>query len=269
MYRPIKKTPNAWDGYMKPFQITDSVYYVGAYQVCTHLIDTGDGLIIIDAGYSKCLYMVMDSIHRMGFDPFDIKYIITSHYHYDHTEANAALKGLTGAKVVVGEIDAPIVDQYYGGADVRAKDGDTLTLGSKTIHFLHTPGHTSGCISYWFEDTYKGKPVVCGSFGGAGANTLTMKSQAYYVGCTDDYLRSLDRLEKVPVTVFLGNHTWNNDTEGKGIKLLETGVNDFVEAGNGEWMKFLKACRERCLRTIEKDKAEGRTPPAEPQVLLK
>ena len=73
---PRKKTPRPWDGYMEPFKIVDSVYYVGVYQVCTHLIDTGDGLFLIDAGYSNCLYMIIDSIHRLGFDPRDIKYIL-------------------------------------------------------------------------------------------------------------------------------------------------------------------------------------------------
>ena len=257
MYKPVKKCPNAWDGYMKPFQITDHVYYVGAYQVCTHLIDTGDGLVLIDAGYEKCLYMVIDSIHRMGFDPMNIKYIITTHAHYDHVEANAPLRGITGAKVVIGEKDAAELAEKFAPADITVKDGETLTLGDKTFRFVHTPGHTIGCMSIFFEDSIGGKPVSVGTFGGAGANTLTKKHPGYYEGCTDDYLRSVDRLLTMHPDVFIANHTWNNDTEGKGLRLLETGVNDFV-GENNDWEKFLHHCHDRCLRTIQKDKDEGR-----------
>ncbi len=254
MYRPIKSTPHSWDGYMKPFQITDHVYYVGCYQVCTHLIDTGDGLVIIDAGYSKCLYMIMDSIHRLGFDPMDIKYIISTHAHGDHVEANAALRGLTGAKTVIGKLDAAdLVAQKYAEADIAVEDGDTLTLGDKTFRFIHTPGHTIGCISIFFDDTYKGQTVHVGTFGGAGANTLTKKCATYYEGCTDDYLKSLDKLQAQPLDVFIANHTWNNDTEGKGKLLLETGENKFIGPDN-DWLKFLDHCRQRCLRVIEENK---------------
>ena len=257
MYRPHRSTPNSWDGYMKPFRITDNVYYVGAYQVCTHLIDTGDGLVIIDAGYKKCLFMVIDSIHRIGFDPMDIKYIISTHGHYDHVEANNQLRGLTGAKVVIGELDAAAITEKYGAPDITVKDGDTLEVGNKKFRFVHTPGHTVGCMSVFFEDTYKGRPLLVGTFGGAGANTLTKADGGYYDGCTDDYLASVDKLMKIPVDVFIANHTWNNDTEGKGIKLLQTGVNDFVNPETNDWIPFLKYCRERCLRTVENDRAAG------------
>ncbi len=257
MFSATRRTPNAWDGYIKPFRITDNVYYVGAYQVCTHLVDTGDGLVIIDAGYQKCLYMVIDSIHRMGFDPFDIRYIISTHGHYDHVEANAPLRGLTGAKVVIGEKDAEAITEKYGAPDITVADGDELKVGAKTFRFIHTPGHTIGCMSTFFEDTYQGKTLLVGSFGGAGANTLTRSCGDYYEGCTDDYLASVDKLMKIPLDVFIANHTWNNDTDGKGRKLLETGVNDFVSPETNDWIPFLQYCRDRCLRTIEKDREKG------------
>ena len=259
VYRPRRKTPTPWSGYIKPFKITDSVCYVGVYQVCTHLIDTGEGLIIVDAGYADCLYMIVDSIHRMGYDPTDIRYIISTHGHGDHMEANPALRGLTGAKVVLGEKDLP-AGEKFGGADIAVKDGDVLSLGNKNIKFIHTPGHTVGCMSFTFEDTVDGRPVLAGTFGGAGANTLTAASAGYYPGCTDDYLRSVEKLEKIPLDVFLANHTWNNDTEGKGRKLLETGVNDFVRPETNDLLPFLAYCRERCLRTVEKDRAAGLIP---------
>lgn len=35
------------DFYVKPFRIAGNVYYIGNKAVCSHLIDTGAGLIVI------------------------------------------------------------------------------------------------------------------------------------------------------------------------------------------------------------------------------
>ena len=261
---PRKKTPRPWDGYMEPFKIVDSVYYVGVYQVCTHLIDTGDGLFLIDAGYSNCLYMIIDSIHRLGFDPRDIKYIFSTHRHSDHTEANAALSKLSGAKIMLGELDA-VQDGLYR-PDILLRDGDRFTLGDKTFEFMHTPGHTKGTMSVFFDVVDNGRVLRAGMFGGAGANTLTRSTSAYYPGCVDDYLRSLDRLEKEHVDVFLGNHVWNNNCDEIARQNLEAKENLFInDKAFGEFIAF---CRKRCLDTVKKDEENDADPSYRKQVFL-
>ena len=42
-------------GKVPSFKIADNLYYVGDAYVCIHLIDTGDGLIIIDPVYPHIL----------------------------------------------------------------------------------------------------------------------------------------------------------------------------------------------------------------------
>ena len=78
----IMQTP--WEYDIEPFQITDNVWYVGNSQVGSHLIDTGDGLVLLDTGWPNTLYMLLESIRRAGFDPGDIRWILHSHYHIDH-----------------------------------------------------------------------------------------------------------------------------------------------------------------------------------------
>ncbi|MBQ7235634.1 MAG: MBL fold metallo-hydrolase [Clostridia bacterium] len=85
---------NPWEGKMQPFKIIGNVYYVGTFQASAHIIDTGEGLIFIDPGYNNTLYLVIDGIYKLGFKPTDIKYIINTHLHGDHTEATAALAEL-------------------------------------------------------------------------------------------------------------------------------------------------------------------------------
>ena len=96
-----KNINHPWEGKMNPFKIVGNVYFVGTFQASVHLIDTGDGLILIDTGYANSFYLVIDSIYSLGFKPKDIKYIINTHWHDDHTEATAAMVDLSGAKTII------------------------------------------------------------------------------------------------------------------------------------------------------------------------
>ena len=147
--KDVKKKP--WLGKMMPFEIIGGVYFVGTYQASCHIIDTGDGLIMIDPGYSNTAYLVLDSIYRLGFHPQDIKYIVNTHWHGDHTEATAAFADLSGAKTLLGRDDVEKATQFFT-PDILVDDGDTLTLGNTTIYFVHTPGHTKGCACIIVED---------------------------------------------------------------------------------------------------------------------
>ena len=57
----------------EPFRIIGNVYFVGTFQASCHLIETEEGLILIDPGYSNTLYLVIRSIYELGFNPKDIK----------------------------------------------------------------------------------------------------------------------------------------------------------------------------------------------------
>lgn len=241
-----RKIEHPWEGRIDPFRIVGKVYFVGTFQASCHLIDTGDGLILIDPGYANTLYLVIDSIHRLGFDPRQIRYIINTHWHGDHTEATAALAELSGAKTLLGRYDAEKAAKFFV-PDILIRDGDTLTLGNTVVRFRETPGHTRGTVSLFFETEEAGKTYRVGMFGGAGANTL--KPGHYdFEGCVEAYLNSVARLKTVPVDVFLGNHTWNNDTFPKAKLLAETGENRFIDPEL--WGRFLDFCAQRAKRQL-------------------
>lgn len=244
-----RKIANPWDGKMEPFRIIGNVYFVGTFQASCHLIDTGDGLILIDPGYSNALYLVIHSIHKLGFKPEDIRYIINTHWHGDHAEATAAVADLSGAKTLLGVEDEKKAQRYFI-PDILVKDGDVLTLGNTAISFMETPGHTKGTISFFFNTEDNGTVYRVGMFGGAGANTL-VPERYDYEGCREDYRASVHRLQKEKVDVFIGNHTWNNDTAGKAELLLKTGENTFVDPEL--WHKFLTFCENRLDEVIARD----------------
>lgn len=245
-----RKISNPWEGKLEPFRIIGNVYFVGTFQASCHLIDTGEGLIMVDPGYSSALYLVIRSIYKLGFEPADIKYIINTHWHWDHTEATKAMVDLSGAKTLIGRDDEEKAKTFFE-PDILISEGDTLSLGNTTISFMETPGHTKGTISFFFNTEDNGKTYRVGMFGGAGANTMAQGSFDYD-GCREGYRNSLHRLQKEKVDVFLGNHVWNNDTTVKGELLLKTGENKFIDSNL--WHEFLDFCEKRLDEVIARDK---------------
>ena len=231
-------------GKMTPFKIAGNVYFVGTYQGSVHLIDTGEGFILIDTGYRNTLYLLIESIWELGFNPKDIKYLVHTHWHGDHTEGTEALVDLTGAKTIIGVYDKDyVIERGYFTPDITVEDGDTLTLGNTTLEFMHTPGHTKGTMSIFFDTVHEGKTYRVGMFGGAGANSLVKTVATSYEGCREDYINSIHRLEKEHVDVFIGNHCWNNLTRDKGKLILKGGENLFID--ENEWQGFLVYCKIR------------------------
>ena len=246
-----QKISMPWDGRIEPFRLVGNVYFVGTYQASSHLIDTGDGLILIDTGYENTLYLLIDSIYKLGYRPEQIKYIINTHWHHDHTAGSAALANLSGAKNLICHADFEKAKQYVV-ADELIKEGDTLSLGNCKIEFWETPGHTAGTLSLFFDVVEDGKTLRAGMFGGAGLNTLK-QGRFDFEGAREAYFASLHRLSKAHVDVLIGNHTWNNDTWNKARILAETGENTFVDPTL--WNQFLDYYEKKLNRIIREEAA--------------
>lgn len=72
----------------------------------------------------------------------NLKYILDTHVHADHITGSGELRKLTGAKLGVSshyDMSCP---------DIQLNDGDEIRFGKHVIRVIHTPGHTSGCLSY-------------------------------------------------------------------------------------------------------------------------
>ena len=63
---------------VKPFKIIGNVYYAGTTKLSCHIIDTGEGLIMIDNGFEENTELILDSMNILGFEIKDLKIII--HY---------------------------------------------------------------------------------------------------------------------------------------------------------------------------------------------
>ncbi len=107
-----KNTSKFWfnqeNRYVNPFQIYGNLYYVGDSWVCVHIVDTGHGLLMFDAGNCGGEAMLIHSIWKLGFNPEDVKWIILSHGHVDHFGAVNFFKRMFGTKIYIGKPDAEI-----------------------------------------------------------------------------------------------------------------------------------------------------------------
>ena len=257
------KLEHVWDEYVKPANIFGNLYFIGIRAVCTHLIDTGDGLIIIDPGYSESLHIIVNNIWELGFRPMDIKYIVVSHAHFDHMDSVSDLAAMTGAKTFIGKADLPLLTgeifHYPINAfqpDVLLEDGDVISLGNTEITCVATPGHTDGTMSFFFDVTDGTKTYRAGMFGGAGTNTLTQEFLTEHnlpVENRRKFMDSIHKLKEEKVELFLGNHLDNNHTEEKLALLHNADENPFTANSREEWEHFLHARLLRIKQIMEQE----------------
>ena len=200
-----------------PFRMIGNLYFVGTKEASSHLIDTGDGLILIDTGYEQCADMIVESMQTLGFDIKDVKIILHSHGHYDHTAATAKLLTLAPqAKTYLSFRDIRYISGFTPDYDIC--DGDVIKLGNTEIECLFTPGHTEGSVSFFMDVEEDGQVYRAAMFGGSGINQLKkdfMNDRKVPYLCRGQFFDSTERLMKIPVDVMIGNHTWQNHTCNK------------------------------------------------------
>lgn len=243
-------------GNMTPFRLAGNIYFVGTYEASSHLIDTGDGLILIDSGYAETADVIVSSMAELGFDIRDVKYILHSHGHHDHTAGTPKLLTLTNAKTFLGQGDLKYIsgwtpDEYY-------RDGQIISLGNTQIQCIATPGHTEGTFSFFFRVDIDGNTYRAGMFGGAGTKQLK-KSFLKKCGCSllnrGLYFQSLERLKQEHVDIFLGNHTWNNKTKEKYVQMCQGGPNPFID--DSLWVPFLESCERNAAAVLQEESKES------------
>jgi metallo-beta-lactamase class B len=153
--------------YVKPFppvRIAANLYYVGTYDLGVYLITTSAGSILINTGINDSVPAIRSNIEKLGFKLSDIKLLLATHGHWDHVGAMAEMKRLTGARMLMNEADADMLEsggsldyRYPQGrgaiyepvkVDQRLKDGDKVRLGDTELTVMHHPGHTKGSTSF-------------------------------------------------------------------------------------------------------------------------
>jgi hydroxyacylglutathione hydrolase len=88
---------------------------------------------------------VLDLLKAKGWQ---LTYILNTHHHHDHTDANLALKQQTGCKIIAAQADRHRIP----GVDVGVEDGDLISIGKHAAQVISTPGHTNAHVVYYFAE---------------------------------------------------------------------------------------------------------------------
>jgi metallo-beta-lactamase class B len=173
-----------------PIKVFDNVYYVGGFEVGGWVIDTGDGYIMLDAGYDYSFEeFLIPNMRKLGLDPAKVKYILVTHAGPDHVGAAKKFQDAYGTKVVFNSIiRANPAYLPFPPVTTVMKDRDTLTLGNTTITMVLTPRTPGGDgFSYFIPVKINGKRHMWATFGNTGYSDIATwrNSMAYFLTYVD------------------------------------------------------------------------------------
>ena len=138
-----------------------------------YLYRDADTYTLIDTGITGDATRILDHLTDIGGKPEQLKQIILTHSHPDHTGGHAELIERTGAQVLAHELDIPVItgkeeitipdvpeeERKFmemaieetplakpARVDRVLQDGDEIELGSGATA-VHVPGHTPGSLA--------------------------------------------------------------------------------------------------------------------------
>lgn len=199
---------------------------------------------LIDTGTSSVPQgSLVPALAELGWQLSDLRIIINTHIHIDHAGGNAEMLELTGGAIHIHRADADFTDrdrylekycrdalrlmgdadqiphseafqrQLLGrewGVERRLDDGDTVDLGGDIrLEVVHTPGHTPGSASFYWESEgwlFSGD-AINGHGGRAPGFPL-------YFDATD-YRNTVKRVRDMPVKTLAQAHRyrWSATTQ--------------------------------------------------------
>jgi glyoxylase-like metal-dependent hydrolase (beta-lactamase superfamily II) len=211
------------------------VLYPGLYLLgglapsAAYAIETSKGLVLVDSGLESDASLLKSQLERLGLDWKQVRAVLITHAHLDHSGGAEHVRVGAGAKIYAGQGDAGVLkaggphEAFFsafslpGGQrhptkiDVELKGGESIDFGDTRFRAMATPGHTPGSICYLMEQA--GRRVL---FTGDVISMLLGDERSHvrikrplgtyaaylpprYRGDARTYLESLRRLRAMPV----------------------------------------------------------------------
>jgi hydroxyacylglutathione hydrolase len=131
---------------------------VGLIQTNCYVVgceETRSGAVIDPGGHPERI------LNWVRQNQLSIEYVLDTHAHFDHTDANGAIVEATGAPLALHPLDLPLLKASGGAAlfglhadpspppDMELHGGDEIVVGRLCFQVLHTPGHTPGHVCFY------------------------------------------------------------------------------------------------------------------------
>ena len=156
--------------------LIEGVYQLGAGMVNSYIIDGDEGVTLVDTLVPRREGAITQSLKEIGRTLADVKAILLTHSHMDHTGTAAAVKAASKARVYASEADTPAIQGvvkppnppthwyfrpmfwlavFFPDAPpvevdhFVSEDGNELLPGD--LRAIDTPGHTPGHTSYLLD----------------------------------------------------------------------------------------------------------------------
>ncbi len=212
------------EDWTRPFpghRVIGDLYAVGTYDLGVFLVTSSDGHFLINTGLEDSTALIRENIESLGFRLEDVKVLLTTQAHWDHTAALAEIKEISGAEMWATAGDAPVLedggfsDPHFGGrqsfppvaVDRIIEDGEELELGRTRLTVLASPGHTAGSVSYtmaMYENGLDYDVII--------ANMATINEgkrlvvDPTYPGVADDFAETFRKQKALNIDVWVASH---------------------------------------------------------------
>jgi glyoxylase-like metal-dependent hydrolase (beta-lactamase superfamily II) len=156
-------------------RVIEGVHIVPMGEANAFLIESDDGLTLIDAGFPGKEAAVFEAVRGLGRSSDQIKHLIFTHHHLDHIGSAAAIVRKTSARTYMHTLDIPMAESggpfrpmspasgllrqvmcrlFYDhnervapvAIDQPLTDGETLPIAGG-IEIIHVPGHCAGQVA--------------------------------------------------------------------------------------------------------------------------
>jgi len=132
------------------------IFPLGPLETNCYLVVNGSEALAVDPGDDRS--QVVSFLEQKGLR---LVAILNTHLHFDHTGGNAALVKATGAPIYCNKEDLFLVQGASGRRsglpetetfEYQNLEAGEITLAGLRITVIHTPGHSPGSLSYYFQD---------------------------------------------------------------------------------------------------------------------
>src|SRR5512138_1654303 len=261
----------SWYERQAPLRVYGNTYYIGTRGLSAVLITSPEGHVVIDGTVPEAASQVLANVRELGFEVADIKFVLNSHAHFDHSGGIAEIQKASGATVLSSPAGAAALRKGQGGPDdpqftaigpfpavANVKvlpDGQSISIGSTQVKVHYTPGHTPGGTSWSWRSCEQDlclDLVYADSLNAVSADDFSYSGDPRYPNAAADLQASIERIGSLPCDILISAHPEGASVWEK-IDRRDKGDADAL-IDKGGCRKYAKGAEERLETRLSKER---------------